>query len=236
MRDQLTARGLRRHGVIAHAPGNPMMDGFKPVDCPATLKKFRRLLLLCGSRMPEAFQNFKSLMKALNMLQNREPLAVLVAIGFEPSRDLLESHLKELGYQCLPSSSDIGAQSCWSNGHLLVFLGQGCFNAWSSLAEVGLSNAGTATEQLVGLGIPCVSLPGKGPQFKHGFALRQSRLLGGGVLPSKTPERLVEKLELLLRDTDLRQKISKFGQKRMGSKGGDFALAALISKLMLKTK
>jgi uncharacterized protein (TIGR03492 family) len=28
MRDQLTARGLRRHRVAAQAPGNPMMDGF----------------------------------------------------------------------------------------------------------------------------------------------------------------------------------------------------------------
>ncbi len=27
MRDALTARGLRRHGVAALAPGNPMMDG-----------------------------------------------------------------------------------------------------------------------------------------------------------------------------------------------------------------
>ena len=54
MRDRLTARGLRRHGVQALAPGNPMMDGFTPGHPPAALERCRRILLLCGSRMPEA--------------------------------------------------------------------------------------------------------------------------------------------------------------------------------------
>ena len=35
----------------------------------------------------------------------------------------------------------------------------------ANLAEGGLSNAGTATEQIAGLGIPSLSLPGHGPQF-----------------------------------------------------------------------
>ena len=52
----------------------------------------------------------------------------------------------------------------------VVFLGLNKFSLWAQWAEVGLSNAGTATEQLVGLGIPCVSLPGRGPQFNWSFA------------------------------------------------------------------
>ena len=65
LRDRLTARGLRRHGVAALAPGNPMMDGLQPDPLPAALQPQRRLLLLGGSRMPEALGNLKRLLEAL---------------------------------------------------------------------------------------------------------------------------------------------------------------------------
>ena len=38
-----------------------------------------------------------------------------------------------------------------------VLIGKGKFNLWANMAEVGLSNAGTATEQIAGLGIPSLS-------------------------------------------------------------------------------
>ena len=57
MRDALTARGLRRHGVPAVAPGNPMMDGLAAGAPPPSLGACRRVLLLGGSRMPEALGN-----------------------------------------------------------------------------------------------------------------------------------------------------------------------------------
>ena len=62
------------------------------------------------------------------------------------------------------------------------------------MAEVGLSNAGTATEQIAGLGIPSLSLPGPGPQFTKSFAKRQSRLLGGSVLVCKNKKMKVNLL------------------------------------------
>ena len=47
MRDQLTARGLRRHRVAAKAPGNPMMDGLQRKTIPKALERCRRVLVLC---------------------------------------------------------------------------------------------------------------------------------------------------------------------------------------------
>ena len=233
VRDRLTARGLRRHGVLAQAPGNPMMDGFQLKPCPESLKAYRRLLMLCGSRMPEAFDNFKRLMNGFILLNSSEPLAVLVATGYDPPLKLLESHLEDLGYKLKSSSIEIGAQSCWMKNSSLVFLGSGCFTSWASWGEIGLANAGTATEQVVGLGVPCLSLPGKGPQFKQGFAFRQSRLLGGAVSVCRSSQRLAEKLEVLLRDKQLRDELAIFGKKRMGFNGGSFILARLITKFML---
>jgi len=79
----------------------------------------------------------------------------------------------------------IDEDSVWKKKDQYIVIGKGKFNLWASLAEVGLSNAGTATEQITGLGIPSLSLPGRGPQFTNSFAKRQSRLLGGSVLVCK---------------------------------------------------
>jgi uncharacterized protein (TIGR03492 family) len=64
-RDRITALGLVRHGVAALAPGNPMMDGLVGEPLPASLQGYRRLVLLAGSRMPEARRNFARLLDGL---------------------------------------------------------------------------------------------------------------------------------------------------------------------------
>ena len=234
VRDRLTARGLQRWGIAALAPGNPMMDGLLLEPSPVALQRCRRLLMLCGSRMPEAGSNFKRLLNGLNGLRSAVPIAVLVAVGSRPSTGQLEAWLKSAGYrQSLPPSDAIKAQSCWVRGAQLVLIGPGQFNRWAAWAEVGLTTAGTATEQLVGLGIPAVSFPGPGPQFKQGFATRQSRLLGGAVIPCRNTKVLVKHLERLLEDGPLRQRLGQIGKRRMGLAGGSKGLAELISSRLL---
>ena len=127
----------------------------------------------------------------------------------------------------------IAPDKYWVKGNHHVFIGSGKFSSWASWAEVGLANAGTATEQLVGLGIPAFSLPGRGPQFKYSFALRQSRLLGGSVIPCKSPEELADRLRVVLNSEALRQNLGNIGRKRMGSPGGGNALASMIIKFLL---
>jgi uncharacterized protein (TIGR03492 family) len=99
--------------------------------------------------------------------------------------------------------------------------------------ELGLATAGTATEQLVGLGIGALSLPGPGPQFKRGFARRQSRLLGGAVQPCHSPAELRQRLLALLADPSQRRWLGRIGRRRMGPAGGSERLAALIGDQLL---
>jgi len=113
-------------------------------------------------------------------------------------------------------------------GACLVLIGRGCFDRWAGWAEAGIATAGTATEQLVGLGIPALSLPGPGPQFKPGFARRQSRLLGGAVRPCPDESELTKRLEYLLADPALRSHLGRIGTQRMGPAGGSDQLARLI--------
>ncbi len=234
VRDNLTARGLRRYGVAADSPGNPMMDSLGNFPVPIALTNFRRLLLLCGSRMPEASRNFNRLLQAAGSMEFDLPLAIFVALGSEPTVQEIEAQLNDMGYTvCSANYDSVGAQSCWTRGAQLVLIGPGQFAKWASWAEVGLTNAGTATEQLVGLGIPAVSLPGEGPQFTKRFAFRQSRLLGGAVKPCQNSSVFAAQLQLLLNDELLRKQMGNIGARRMGAAGGSVLLASRVMKLLV---
>jgi len=200
VRDGLTARGLRRHGVPALAPGNPMMDGLQAGAGPAAA----------------------------------QPLVLLAPTGARPSPAEWAPLLRELGYGPADPPPGSGAAAAWRRGSHLLLIGPGRFADWASWAELGLAAAGTATEQLVGLGIPALSLPGPGPQFKGGFAARQSRLLGGAVAVCDSPAALAARLELLLREPALRRALGRIGRRRMGPAGGSEALAALVEERLLQ--
>ncbi len=246
VRDGLTARGLRRHGVPALAPGNPMMDGFSNEPCPAWLGATRRLLFLPGSRHPEALGNGARLLAPLGRssqnlgpgVMGGKPLTLLFPCGSQSGPGIWGAVLTAAGFSpqpLQPEAAAIGAAAAWQleGSPVQVLLGSGCFERWAPWAEVGLATAGTATEQLVGLGIPALSLPGPGPQFKASFARRQSRLLGGAVVPCRSGAQLAERLTLLLAEPLLRQQLGAIGQRRMGTAGGSEALAALVDQRLL---
>jgi len=240
VRDALTARGLRRHGVAALAPGNPMMDDLEPAPLPARLRARRRLLLLAGSRMPEALRNAERLLSALTQLPAGPAITVLVATGREPNSAQLAPLLQRQGFavqRAEPASPglepDAAPATIWRRGPVELWVGPGCFAAWAGWAEVGLANAGTATEQLTGLGIPALSLPGDGPQFKAGFARRQSRLLGGAVVPCRDAGQLAQRLHVLLENVEFRRQLGRQGQRHMGPAGVSAAIAALIEARLL---
>jgi len=232
VRDGLTARGLRSHRVGAVAPGNPMMDGFHHQPLPEWLRHGRRVLLLPGSRLPEALGNLKRLLASLPDPRQCDPMGglnILVPIGggLHGSREV-DALLAEARFLPVPPPTNGEAHGAWSQGCLRLFLGVGRFASWAPWAEMGLATAGTATEQLVGLGLPALSLPGPGPQFTAGFARRQSRLLGGAAEPCHTPEHLRTRLLELLRDGEARARLGRRGRRRMGPPGGSEALARLI--------
>ena len=233
MRDPLTARGLRRHGVAALAPGNPMMDDLVPDPLPQALHQHRRLLLLGGSRMPEALGNLRRLLAALALARQEQPLLVLAPCGSRPAADEWAPLLRELGYQAAPLPAGTGGAAAWCQGQVLLLVGPGRFAAWAGWAELGLAAAGTATEQLVGLGIPALSLPGPGPQFKRGFAERQSRLLGGAVAVCTSGAELARRLELCWQEPRRREQLGRIGRRRMGPPGGGEALAVLVTERLL---
>jgi len=123
----------------------------------------------------------------------------------------------------------LGEESIWKKNNIIFLIGKNTFYEWANLSQVGLANAGTATEQIAGLGIPSLSLPGRGPQFTKKFANRQQRLLGGSVRVCYDKQILKKKLIDLLLDEKIRKKQAIVGLERMGSKGASQLIAEYIN-------
>ena len=80
--------------MAALALGNPMMDGLQADPLPPELQAWRRLLLLGGSRMPEALANLERLLR-----EDQEAQAKLEAKAAEKAAR--ESAKKAAEKKCL---------------------------------------------------------------------------------------------------------------------------------------
>ena len=161
---------------------------------------FKRIILLVGSRYPEALKNLDNFLDCLQDFDLSEDLVILLPLSTNAKVIKIQSYLNKYGF--IKQSKVkflIDEDSVWKKKDQYLVIGKGKFNSWANMAEVGLSNAGTPTEQIAGLGIPSLSLPGPGPQFTKSFAKRQSRLLGGSVLVCKNKKILLKRLSVLLK-------------------------------------
>ena len=232
VRDRPTAHGLRRHGIDALAPGNPMVDG--PVvdsPLPASLRHRQRLLILPGSRLPECLINLERLLAAL---PPHLEAVLLLATGHQLDPRTLHTLVTGQGFSPRQPPPETESRLAWQRNHLLLLWGPGCFDTWLPWAELGLATAGTATEQLVGRDVPALSLPGPGPQFTPAFARRQSRLLGGAVVPCFSRQQFRQELARLLGDPHQGRQLGRRGRRRMGPRGGSGAIARLVRQRLLQ--
>ena len=220
LRDEITANNLRKKSVNAHFLGNPMMDFIdSSIETKKNLRDYKKIIMLIGSRFPEAFCNLKAFLCSLNFLSIEKKVLILCPLSQNCELSKIKEILKRFSYKLQKKDFYVGEESIWKKNNQYIAIGVGTFNKWATLAQVGLSNAGTATEQISGLGIPSLSIPGRGPQFTKAFAKRQQRLLGGSVNVCSSKKDLTMKLYKLLNDNDFRKEQSRLGVQRMGSKG-----------------
>ena len=232
VRDEITANNLMKKRVNASFLGNPMMDFVESnLEKNYVLDDYMKVILLIGSRYPEAFNNLTNFLSCLNPFNPEKKVLILFPLSRNSELDQIEAILMKYDYKLDNFELLIGEESIWRKNNQFIVVGLGTFNNWANLAEVGLSNAGTATEQISGLGIPSLSIPGVGPQFTKSFAQRQQRLLGGAVNVCDREEDVLKRLNKLLNNKSLRKEQSKLGVKRMGPKGGS---ERIVNHLNLK--
>ncbi len=231
VRDEITSKNLNNHKVDAKFFGNPMMD-FLPEKSfqKNIIKNYLNIILLIGSRFPEAYNNLNIFLNYLSDFSFSKEC--LIFIPLSSNSNICEIEKQIIKYQFFrkeSSSFSFGEESVWFKNKMILLLGKNKFNNWAYLAEVGLANAGTATEQICGLGIPSLSLPGKGPQFTRSFAKRQQRLLGGTVSLCESKDIFHKKLIYLLENKQFRLRQGQIGKERMGLPGASKRIADFIT-------
>lgn len=226
-RDGMTTRWLQRWAVEAYDAGNPMMDGFA---IPAEHRVDRRdltVVLLPGSRPPEAYENWQRLLRgAADVIQHMSgPVTFLVAAAPGLELTTLTAELEAHGW--CPSSQG------YRQGDHCLHIDQGAFVDYAQRADVAIATAGTATEQIVGLGKPVLTLAGDGPQFTLSFAQAQARHLGPSVTLVTSPEQVGQTLLAILHDPERQAAIYKNGLHRMGPPGAGQRIAEILLETLL---
>jgi uncharacterized protein (TIGR03492 family) len=244
-RDTLTANSLKQRGIPAFDLGNPMMDGLaweRVTDDGLKMKDEERdlafsgkpsaltIALLPGSRPPEAYANWETILQAVNgmVAHTSRPLTFLAAIASELDAEKLRQTLMTYRWQQVTEDSyTVGLGERKST----LVLAQHRFAECLHRADVAIAMAGTATEQFVGLGKPAITLPGKGPQFTPAFAEAQTRLLGASAVLVKEPDRVATVIQSLLQNPDALQTIAESGRRRMGAPGAAKRIADCLMEL-----
>ncbi len=221
-RDTLTAQTLQTFGIPAVSAGNPMMDGLNPDFSPPAFPKNylpQGVLLLPGSRPPEAWENWQLILQAVQALITQwpqHPWQFLAAISPSLTIEPFQTSLAQYAWQ---SSSSPHPSLTFSQGPAKLQLSQTAYSDFLHQAHLAIALAGTATEQFVGLGKPVFSLPGKGPQFTLTFAQRQTYLLGPSVVLVENPQALPQAVLNLFQNPEHLAAIAQNGRQRLGQPG-----------------
>lgn len=262
LRDSLTTERIRSWSIPAFDEGNPMMDGLVPqpdqvIGLTADLgmdQPYLTLLVLPGSRAPEAYANWAKLLQGIDSVlavDPNRPLLCLGAIASSLDLEILSQILLQqrwLAQSVHPSPVELGElvegggsvatlasapiYPTFTRGRAMLRLVSHAYAACLQAADIAIAMAGTATEQFVGLGKPAITLPGQGPQFTPAFAEAQTRLLGPSISLVESPDQVGCEMQRILQDPDRLQLIQDNGYRRMGAPGAALRIAQrLLSEL-----
>ncbi|MBE9154566.1 lipid-A-disaccharide synthase-related protein [Cyanobium sp. LEGE 06113] len=244
-RDALTASDLSQQ---LRRPvdflGNPFLDAaVEPALARTTAPRQLCMALLPGSRMPEAGANLELMLRLLALLPQalHQPGSLQLRAVLVKSLDAATVRQRAAAHGWRARAHDR-----LERGGLELELSWSGAGAALARADLVLAMAGTATEQAVGLGKPVLQLVGQGPQFTDGFAEAQRRLLGAGVhcasgepgtsMTLEATARLAWALLAELADPatgpELRGRLARTAQERIGAPGGTERLAAAIMELL----
>jgi len=126
------------------------------------------------------------------------------------------------------------AGTAWAGGEgARVPLLRGAFGAVARAADLAVGTAGTANEQLAGLGVPVVAFATRGPQYTPGFARRQARLLAGALsVVAPHPQAVAAEVRALLADGPRRARAAHAGLSRVGPAGALPVIAVELRALL----
>jgi uncharacterized protein (TIGR03492 family) len=242
-RDSLTSEILQQKSILAYDLGNPMMDGLTAKSQPREANKLA-MLLLPGSRTPEAMRNWQQILIAIWSVIKILPQAQLnFKAAIAPALDLKSFVICAVtkGWQVTSRQEKTvilrqmteAEEAIYGGGRVCLTLTQEHNQEFFEQADIAIAMAGTATEQFVGLGKPVVIFPGDGPQFTYAFAEAQARLLGCAIFQVENPGQVGKAIAKVMDDEPLLAQIRLNGKRRMGEAGAAQRIAECLQKTLL---
>ncbi len=240
-RDSLTTKILQKWSIPAIDLGNPMMDGLE-VDRDDISKSEDKLsiLLLPGSRMPEALSNWQQILDAVtevvNTFKQDRRLEFLGAIAPALNSKAFQEQLIDGGWKIsldAPKSIDDPQAVTFLKDNATLTLTQNSYAQCLQRADIAIAMTGTATEQVVGLGKPVITMVGKGPQFTYAFAEAQTRLLGCSVILVENVQQVSKAIARLINNPQQLEQIAINGKQRMGTSGAAKRIALCLKEKLL---
>ena len=234
-RDSLTAEILQQWSIRAYDLGNPMMDGIT-ADVAPSPRDTLNILLLAGSRIPEALRNWELILDGVSNTIgacSSKQLQFLGAIA--PGLDLQPfiQQAQNKSWQVIKEEADT---ITLTQHNTSLTLSQNSYAQFLQRADIAIAMAGTATEEFVGLGKPAVIMPGSGPQFTYAFAEAQSRLLGCSIAMVENPDLVGETILQIINNPLQLEQISINGKRRMGESGAALRIARCLNETLLNEK
>jgi uncharacterized protein (TIGR03492 family) len=237
-RDRLTSKILEQWPIRIFDLGNPMMDGFQLNPTVNLNLRYDSLtiVLLPGSRSPEAQQNWEIILEAIQEIikeKHKNTFTFLGAISPTLNIENFIHILVFMGWKIEPIKT---SKFSLNDPHRLVFnqcqttliLTQHSYKDCLQMADIAIAMAGTATEQFVGLGKPAITIPGNGPQFTLNFAKKQTYLLGESVILVDHPQQVPTLINSLSKNPQKLQRIADNGRRRLGTSGSAKRIAQCV--------
>ncbi|AIZ44921.1 lipid A disaccharide synthase [Deinococcus radiopugnans] len=221
VRDAATQAYYRRRGVPARFAGSFAMDVLPAPERELHVPAGRPVLALLPGSRDDHRESLSTMLRAAALLPQVTPV---VAWPHPWATVALPS-----GWT-LEVASDTEATARGEGAG--VSLQRGAFGAVARAADVAIGTAGTANEQLAGLGVPVIAFATRGPQYTAGFARRQGRLLGAALqVVDAHPAALAAAVNGVLEDPSRRAQAAVAGLGRIGPAGALPVIAAEIEAL-----
>jgi len=226
-RSQNLAAMLAQSDIDARSAGNVMMDTIPSGEYDASARRARPLAvtLLPGSRALTG-ESFALQVEALRLLPDELIPDIFLAVAGGVDADDLARHAG-LGrtLHLTGERHDLGSLT---DGRITVHMARGgALGNLLAASDIVLSQAGTATVQALGLGIPAVTFIN--PRDRRSRFRDEQGLFGEArvVVPAEA-DAVSGALAHLLRDETHRNRLSEIGRARIGGPG---ALSAIIEAL-----
>jgi len=226
-RDEILSRRLRNAGVNAVSAGNIMTDTIPRADYKMAAKRLHpmAITLMPGSRDGTA-QSLKVQLEAIRRMPSELDADIFVAVANSVDPQQLAD---EIGIEFKPalskSPTDLGKLCCKG---FTVHLVRGAVGNLIEASDLVLSQAGTGTQQALGLGKPVITF-NRADNRKKRMKDEQALMGDARILTGPDAKALADALRNLLADAGERRRLGDVGRTRMGGPG---TLAAVLADLV----